>query len=197
MDELKAVIESIVFVSEDPVPRERILALLPDRDGIEIEEAIEALKRDYNAGGRGLLIREVGGGLQIVTRPEYDDIIREYFKVRRKAHLSPQALETLAIVAYEQPISTPEIKEMRGADPSGVMRTLLERKLIRIVGRKEVVGRPFLWATTNQFLVHFGLSSLDDLPKPEEFVSLIEDTRKAQADLPLRENNADTESGEA
>lgn len=182
MSEIKGIIGAIIYVSDEPVRRERLLSLFADRDGIEVETAIEELKREYEEHDRGLLLREVGGGLQITTRPECDSYIREYFQVRRKAQLSPQALETLAIIAYEQPISTPEVRELRGADPGGVLRTLLERKLVRIAGRKEVVGRPFLWVTTNHFLVHFGLASLDDLPKPEEFVDLLESTREPMAD---------------
>lgn len=177
MDDLKAKLEALIFVADGPVPRDRLLQLFHDLDGIVIEEALEALKRECEGDGRGIRLREVGGGFQFFTRPEYDDLIREYLNVRRRSQLSAQALETLAIVAYEQPISTPEIREMRGIDPGYVLRTLLERKLIRIVGRKEVVGRPFIWGTTNSFLVHFGLSSLDDLPKPDEFVSLLDEER--------------------
>ena len=183
MDELKELIEALVFVSDEPLSRNRMLSFFADRDGLEIEEALEALRREYDRSGRGLVLREVGGGFQLTTRPEFDEIIRSYLRARRRAHLSPQALEALAIVAYEQPITTPEIAELRGTDSSGVLRTLLERKLVRIVGRKDVVGRPFLWATTKRFLVHFGLSSLDDLPKPEEFVTLIEETRAAGVDV--------------
>ena len=179
MDDLKAKIEALIFVANEPVPRDRLLQLFSDRDGVEIEEALDTLKRDCENDGRGIRLREVGGGFQFFTRPDCDDIIREYLNVRRRSQLSAQALETLAIVAYEQPISTPEIREMRGIDPGHVLRTLLERKLIRIVGRKDVVGRPFIWGTTNRFLVHFGLSSLDDLPKPGEFVSLLDEERKA------------------
>ncbi len=178
MSELKAAIEALIFIAGEPVRRDQLLNLLPERDGVEIEEAIEELKRDYQLDGRGLFLREVAGGLQLSTRPAYDELIRTYLNIRRRAQLSPQALETLAIIAYEQPISTPEIREMRGADPSGVLRTLLERKMVRIVGRKEVVGRPFLWGTSRNFLVHFGLRSLDELPKPDEFVDLIEASPK-------------------
>ena len=172
---IKAAIEALVFISDEPVTRSRLLSIFENVDGVEIESAIESLKEDYENEGRGLHLREVGGGLQIITSPEHDELIRAYLNIRRRSQLSAQALETLAIIAYEQPISTPEIRELRGADPSGVLRTLLERKLVRIVGRKEVIGRPFLWATTNNFLVHFGLGSLDDLPKPDEFTTLLDD----------------------
>ena len=175
MNDLKGKIEALLFVADEPIGRDRLMNLFSDRDGVEIEEALEALAREYEAEGRGLTLREVGGGFQLFTRPEFDGLIRDFLHAHRQTRLSPQALETLAIVAYEQPISTPEIREMRGSDPGAVLRTLLERKLVRIIGRKDVVGRPFIWATTNSFLVHFGLRSLDDLPKPDEFSSLFDD----------------------
>jgi segregation and condensation protein B len=177
MDDLKAKLEALIFIADEPVTRDRLLQLFTESDGVEIEEALEALRRDCENADRGISLREVAGGFQFFTRPEYDELIRAYLNVRRRSQLSAQALETLAIVAYEQPISTPEIREMRGSEPGHVLRTLLERKLIRIVGRKDVVGRPFVWGTTQQFLLHFGLSSLDDLPKPNEFVGLLDEQR--------------------
>lgn len=169
-------IEALLYVVEEPLQRERLYELFPEAEGIEIEEAIEALKKRYNADCGGLLLRDIAGGVQLTTRPEVDDYIREYLKVKKRSALSRQALETLAIIAYEQPITTPEIREIRGFDPSGTIKTLLQRKLIRISGRKEVIGRPFMYSTTRDFLVHFGLSSLDDLPKPEEFAGLLDET---------------------
>jgi len=174
MSQIKAIIEALLFVADEPLERDALLRLLPGADGVQLEEAISRLKEEYGADGRGVVLREIAGGILISTREQYDDYIRDYYRAPRASHLSQQALETLAIIAYEQPISTPEIRELRGADPGGVLRTLLERKLIKVIGRKEVVGRPFLYATTNSFLMHFGLRSLDDLPKPEEFAALVD-----------------------
>lgn len=175
MSDLKARIEAILFVADEPVSRERLFKLFPEHDGVDIEDALTALKLDFEAPERGLLLREIGGGFQLNTKAEHDDLLRDFLSAHRQNRLSAQALEALAIVAYEQPISTPEIREMRGSDPGSVLRTLLEHKLVRIVGRKEVVGRPFIWGTTKKFLVHFGLRSLDDLPKPNEFVTLLDE----------------------
>jgi segregation and condensation protein B len=173
--DISAAIEALLYVIDEPLTRERLYELFSDVDGEKIEVAIDLLRDRYNQDGGGLLLRDIAGGIQLSTRPEYDDWIREYLKVKKRSQLSRQALETLAIIAYEQPITTPEIKEIRGTDPSGVIRTLLQRKLIRISGRKEVIGRPFMYRTTQEFLVHFGLSELGDLPKPDEFISLLDD----------------------
>lgn len=180
VENLKGIIEALIYVLDEPLKRERLYALLPEAEGAEIEEALAALKREYDEDGRGLEVRELADGILLSTRPEYDEYIREYLKVKRKSQLSRQALETLSIISYEQPITTPEIKEIRGIDPSGVIKTLLQRKLIRISGRKDVIGRPFMYATTDEFLIHFGLKSLDDLPKPEEFVHLIDEQEEHQ-----------------
>ncbi|HZF07351.1 MAG TPA: SMC-Scp complex subunit ScpB [Thermoanaerobaculia bacterium] len=119
--------------------------------------------------GRGIMAEEVAGGVRLVTRPEMVSYLRRFFDVAGGSKLSMAALETLAIVAYRQPITGPEIQELRSVSPVGVVKTLLERRLVRIVGRKEVVGKPFLYGTTREFLVHFGLNSLKDLPPLEEF----------------------------
>jgi segregation and condensation protein B len=179
VENLPAIIEALLYVVDEPLKRERLYSLLPDAEGIAIEEAIEIVRHRFASQDSGLMVREVAGGIQLVTRPEFDPLIREYLSVKRRSQLSRQALETLAIIAYEQPISTPEIKELRGTDPSGVISTLLQRRLIRIAGRKEVIGRPFMYATTDEFLLHFGLRSLDDLPKPEDFDTLLEEADAA------------------
>jgi segregation and condensation protein B len=132
----------------------------------EIERAAE---RERAAGWRGIMVEEVAGGVRLVTRPELVGWLRRFFEVAGGTKLSMAALETLAIVAYRQPITGPEIQELRSVSPVGVLKTLLERRLVRIAGRKEVVGKPFLYATTREFLIHFGLKSLRDLPPLEEF----------------------------
>lgn len=159
----------------EPFQKERLLEVCPEADDELLDEAVGLLNAKYADENSGVMLREIAGGLQLTTRPEQDNYIREYLKIQKRSQLSRQALQTLAIVAYEQPITTPEIREIRGADPSGVIRTLLSRKLIKIAGRKEVIGKPFMYATTKEFLEYFGLNTLDDLPKPDEFVNLIDD----------------------
>jgi segregation and condensation protein B len=172
-DEVRAILEALIFASPQPItPREvgKVLA------GVERERwqaALEELRADYGRDGRGLQLVEVAGGWQITTRPEYNDWVRELLDPRAPTRLSIQALETLAVIAYKQPVTLPEIIELRGVKSGGVLKTLLEKRLIRIVGRKEVVGRPMLYGTTKQFLLHFGLKDLAELPKIEEFAEVL------------------------
>jgi len=138
----------------------------------ELTPPLEELKQDYERPG-GLQLVEVAGGLQIVTRPELHDWVRRLFHERSTQKLTVQALETLAVIAYKQPITALEIGEIRSVNTSGVLTTLLERHLIKIVGRKQVVGRPFLYATTKEFLIRFGLNDLNDLPKVEDMAEAL------------------------
>ena len=177
-EEMEAAIEAVLFVAGEPVSEERLLALFDDvgREGereaarVLAREAIAALRERYAATtGRGLAMEEVAGGLRIVTAPEYHPYLRKFFEAAGGNKLSMAAIETLAIVAYRQPVTSPEIQELRGKQAQAVLKTLLDRRMVRISGRKEVVGRPFLYATTREFLMHFGLRSLSDLPPLEEF----------------------------
>jgi segregation and condensation protein B len=170
--ELKAIIEALIFASPEPVTMKALVKLLDGEPKDEILRAIEALKRDYDRPG-GLQIVEVAGGWQIVTRPELHEWVRRLFHERTTQKLSVAALETLAVIAYKQPITGPEIAEIRGVNTAGVLGTLIERKLIKIVGRKQVVGRPFLYGTTREFLERFGLNDLSDLPKVEDMSDLL------------------------
>src|SRR6266545_42071 len=147
--------------------------VLPAQEIRAIQEALEELKADYARDVRGLQLVEVAGGWQITTRPEYNDWVRELLDPKTPSRLSIQALETLAVVAYKQPVTLPEIIDLRGIKSGGVIKTLLEKRLIRILGRKEVVGRPILYGTTKQFLLHFGLKDLSELPKIEEFAEVL------------------------
>lgn len=171
--EMEAALEAILFVSSEPVPREKLLGLFAE--GEEREAATEALAavlaryQGEEGEGRGVLVEDVAGGVRLATRPEVVGWLRRFFDVSAGNKLSMAALETLAIIAYRQPMTGPEIQELRGVSAVGVLKTLLERRLVRIVGRKEVVGKPFLYGTTREFLVHFGLNSLKDLPPLEEF----------------------------
>ena len=168
--EMEAALEAILFVSSEPVPRTRLLELFDEEDRGQAAEALEAVLARYSSGdGRGVLVEDVAGGVRLATRPEVVTWLRRFFDVSGGTKLSMAALETLAIIAYRQPITGPEIQELRSVNSSGVIKTLLERRLVRIAGRKEVVGKPFLYGTTKEFLVHFGLNSLRDLPPLEEF----------------------------
>lgn len=167
--EMEAAMEAILFVSSEPVPRTKLLELFDAEEREQAAEALEAVLSRYAGDGRGIMVEDVAGGVRLVTRPEMVAWLRRFFDVSGGNKLSMAALETLAIIAYRQPITGPEVQELRSVNPSGVIKTLLERRLVRIVGRKEVVGKPFLYGTTREFLVHFGLNSLRDLPPLEEF----------------------------
>ncbi|HEY0783813.1 MAG TPA: SMC-Scp complex subunit ScpB [Thermoanaerobaculia bacterium] len=168
-EEMEAALEAVLFVSAQPVPRAKLLDLFDPLERPDAEQALEAVLARYKAeAARGVMAEEVAGGVRLVTRPEMGPWLRRFFEVASGNKLSMAALETLAIVAYRQPITGPEIQELRSVSPVGVLKTLLEKRLIRIAGRKEVVGKPFLYATTREFLVHFGLNHLRDLPPLEE-----------------------------
>lgn len=167
--EMEAALEAILFVSSEPVPRTRLLEMFAEEEREQAAEALEAVLARYRGEDRGVMVEDVAGGVRLATRPEVVGWLRRFFDVSGGNKLSMAALETLAIIAYRQPITGPEVQELRSVNSSGVIKNLLERRLIRIVGRKEVVGKPFLYGTTREFLVHFGLNSLKDLPPLEEF----------------------------
>ncbi|MCM2269006.1 MAG: SMC-Scp complex subunit ScpB [Thermoanaerobaculia bacterium] len=168
--EFEAAIEAILFVTGEPVTEERLLAVFEEAERAAAAEALLAVRERYRQdAGHGVFLEEVAGGLRIVTSPELHPYLKKFFEAAGANRLSMAALETLAIVAYRQPITGPEIQDLRGKNPSAALKTLLERRLLRITGRKEVVGRPFLYATTRDFLMHFGLRSLAELPALEEF----------------------------
>ncbi len=168
--EMEAAIEAILFVASEPVPRTRLVELFEDGEHEQAAEALAAVLERYRSSDvHGVMVEEVAGGVRFVTRPEMGTWLRRFFDVAAGNKLSMAALETLAIIAYRQPITGPEIQELRSVSSAAVLKTLLEKRLVRIAGRKEVVGKPFLYATTREFLVHFGLNSLRDLPPLEEF----------------------------
>ena len=167
--DMEAALEAILFVSSHPVPRTKLLELFDEDEREQAAEALEAVLARYSGDYRGVMVEDVAGGVRLATRPEVVSWLRRFFDVSGGNKLSMAALETLAIIAYRQPVTGPEIQELRGVNPAGVIKTLLERRLVRIAGRKEVVGKPFLYGTTREFLVHFGLNSLKDLPPLEEF----------------------------
>ena len=172
-EEVRAILEALIFASPQPITAREVAKVLPGVEKPRWQAALEELRADYARDGRGLQLVDVAGGWQITTRPEYNDWVRELLDPRTPTRLSIQALETLAVIAYKQPVTLPEVIELRGVKSGGVIKTLLEKRLIRIVGRKEVVGRPMLYGTTKQFLLHFGLKDLAELPKIEEFAEVL------------------------
>lgn len=172
-EEVLAIVEALTFVSKEPVTMKELARMFKGMDKAVIEAQLEQLKTLYSAENRGLQFIEVAGGYQITSRPEHNEWVRELLDPKSPARLSTQALETLAVIAYKQPATLPEIIELRGIKSGGVVKTLLERRLIKIVGRKEVVGRPLLYGTTKEFLLQFGLKDLDDLPKIEDFAEIL------------------------
>src|SRR4051794_17046421 len=201
--ELKAILEALIFASPEPLTVKAMFKLLDTEPKEDVQAALAALKEAYEQPG-GLQLVEVAGGYQIVTRPDLHEWVRRLFHERTTQKLTVQALETLAVIAYRQPITAAEITEVRGVNTSGVLNTLLERHLIKIVGRKQVVGRPFMYATTREFLIRFGLNDLSDLPKVEDMAEalgldgpiLIEQTPSEDV-LPLEEPGQDEEPGES
>ena len=167
-DHLKPIVEAIIFASPEPVTPKTLYKLLDGEPREDVDAALAPVRSDYERPG-GLQIVEIAGGYQIVTRPELHEWVRKLFHERTTSKLSVQALETLAVIAYKQPVTAAEIAEIRGVSSSGgVLSTLVDRRLIKTVGRKPVVGRPFMYATTREFLERFGLNDLTDLPKVEE-----------------------------
>jgi segregation and condensation protein B len=183
---LKAQLEAIVYAAETPVTleqvtqlvKESVIAELGAADDAEVKSrvraALEELVADYAAGDHGIEIRQVAGGYRMSTKPEQHDMVRAFAKsLKPPIRLSLPALETLAVIAYKQPVTVPEISEIRGVDSAGVIATLLDRKLITTAGRKAVIGRPILYKTTKEFLLRFGLKDVNDLPSMEEFEKLV------------------------
>ncbi|OGX53083.1 MAG: SMC-Scp complex subunit ScpB [Omnitrophica WOR_2 bacterium RIFOXYB2_FULL_45_11] len=185
----KSAVEALLFISEKPLLLEQIKTALEGLDTPKIREIILGLKNEYENGSRGLRIEEVAGGFRMVTSPDTALVLKKFYKQRDAQRLSTQALETLAIIAYKQPVTRLDIESLRGVNVDGVVKTLLEKNLIRIAGKKDIIGRPFVYGTTRQFLEYFGLKSLDDLPKLEEFTPLEAGCRRQPSDasgvLPL------------
>lgn len=172
-DELRAAIEAILFVSGEPVKFEELTEAFPDQEKEVLEQQINEIESSFAQREGGFILERAAGGFRFATRPDLDPHLRKYFSRKNEGRLSLAALETMAIVAYRQPITVPEINDIRGVNSSGVIRTLLDRKMIKIAGRKNVVGSPFLYRTTREFLLHFGLESIQDLPKLEEFSEIL------------------------
>lgn len=168
-EELKPVIESLLFVADEPLPFKQLCKVLGDVPEEDVKAALDELVADYESRGSGLEVREIAGGWRISTRPQHHEFIRKYLKSRPSARLSLPALETLAVIAYKQPITIPEILDIRGVTSSSAIKTLLEKRLIVTKGRKETVGRPMMYGTSKEFMIQFGLKDLTELPSIEDF----------------------------
>ena len=197
---LKAKLEAIIYAAETPITLDHIVELLNDAaiaEGATEDEvksrvrvALEELIDDYSAAHRGIEIRQIAGGYRMSTKPEQHDVVREFAKsLKPPIRLSLPALETLAVIAYKQPVTVPEISEIRGVDSSGVIATLLDRKLITTAGRKAVIGRPILYKSTKEFLLRFGLKDVSELPSMEEFEKLVAESFQSEM-LPLSDSTA-------
>ena len=200
--EVKAIVEALIFASPEPITPKRLCRLLSEEPKEDVLAAVDALKGDYE-NRPGLQMVEVAGGYQIVTRSELNDWVRRLFHEASTSKLTVAGLETLAVIAYKQPITALEIGEIRGVNASGVLNTLLERHLIKIVGRKPVVGRPFMYATTREFLIRFGLNDLSDLPRVEDMAAalgleapLLVEQAPSEEMLPIEEPGPEAEIDE-
>ncbi len=171
MAEMMAIIEALIFVSEEPLTVKALADVLKEDRGW-IEMAVEELAKEFNARNGGLHLREVAGGWQFATRPEHHEHVRAFLKSRPSAKLSLASLETLAVIAYKQPITVPEILEIRGVQSPSAIKTLLDKRLIKACGRKETIGRPMMYGTSKEFLLQFGLKDLSELPSIEDFEDL-------------------------
>lgn len=169
--EMMAVIESLIFVSEEPLSIRAIAEVIQEDRGW-VEMAVEGLVKEFNERAGGLWLREIAGGWQFATRPEHHEYVRAYLRSRPSAKLSLAALETLAVISYKQPITIPEILEIRGVQSSSAIKTLLDKRLIIVKGRKETIGRPMMYGTSKEFLLQFGLRDLSELPSFEDFEDL-------------------------
>ena len=170
--QLKSAIEAILFVAGNPLSVDRLKGLFEDVEQERIEAQLATLGREYDDRGAGIMLAEVAGGYQLATRPEHAPVIRKFKSVKVSSKLSRPALETLAIVAYKQPITRTEVEAIRGVNIGGIMRNLMERRLVKIVGKKDVPGKPMMYGTTPEFLQYFGMKDLSSLPTLKEFQEL-------------------------
>jgi len=181
---LSALLEAIVYLSKDPVTLDAIHKALPDVDRTELQDKLNEVVERYRTGDHGIEVREVAGGYRFSTKPEHHEILKHFLKSQvPPTRLSLAALETLAVIAHKQPVTIPEIQDIRGVHASGVIKTLLDKKFVATAGRKEVLGRPILYKTTKEFLVHFGLNDIGELPSMEEFEELIRTQAVAEEEI--------------
>lgn len=172
ISELVAVCEALIFVSDEPLPVRSLIKILQE-DSETIEAALEELQREYEERESGLQVREIGGGWQMSTRTEFHEEVRDFLKTRPSAKLSLASLETLAVIAYKQPVTVPEIMEIRGVQSASSIKTLLDKRLITAKGRKDTIGKPMQYGTSKDFMIQFGLKDLSELPSIEDFEDLV------------------------
>jgi segregation and condensation protein B len=213
---LKGKLEAVIYAAEEPVTLDQLTLLLKesiihdgDLAGLEpgaaqaeaksrIRAALQELIADYDSNDRGMEVREVAGGYRMATKPEHHDIVRGFAKsLKPPIRLSLQALETLSVIAYKQPVTGPEIGEIRGVDSSGVLATLIDKKLVTTAGRKQVIGRPILYKTTKEFLLRFGLKDVNELPSMEEFEKVIGNAAQDELFTPVAEAAAAKPAGQS
>lgn len=175
MDKLKQILESLLFVSETPLSAKRAANIVKDTTVEDVQKAFAELHDEINQLNRSFQLVQIAEGFQVVTRPEYHRWAKELYKIISKTRLSKAALEALAIIAYKQPVTRAEVEAIRGVEVSNLIQNLLEKKMIRILGRAETAGRPLLYGTTHEFLIHFGLKDLSDMPKVSEIQELAGD----------------------
>jgi segregation and condensation protein B len=175
IENLKKTLESLLFVSDSPLSSKKVAAFLKDAKVEEVEQAFSALKEEVNNLNRSFQLIQVAEGYQLVTRPEHHRWAKELYKVISKTRLSKASLEALAIIAYKQPVTRAEVEAIRGVEVSNLVQSLMEKRMLRILGRAETPGRPLLYGTTTEFLIHFGLKDLADLPKVSEIQDLTGD----------------------
>ncbi|MBF0478480.1 MAG: SMC-Scp complex subunit ScpB [Candidatus Omnitrophica bacterium] len=193
MAHIKGVIETILFINERPVSINEFKRVLEAVGAKEIKDAVLSLIAEYEQRESGVIIKEIAEGYQMLSNPKYASYARAFYKTRHKEKLSKPALETLAIIAYKQPVTRAEIEVLRGVNSDGVFNHLVDKELIKIVGRKEAPGKPYLYGTNKQFLEYFGLRSLQDLPRLEEFPDLLERAEARQDQLDLESNKVTEE----
>lgn len=180
-DPLKALVEALIFVSQEPLTLERLQAIMENVPAEELRAAVDALIAETGSDGRGIHIIRTGGGWLFATKPVHDRAVRRLLQIERRNRLTSAGLETLAAVAYRQPVTQSEVSAIRGVDSTGALKTLLEKKLIRIVGRKKAPGNPLVYRTSDEFLLYLGLDSLEGLPSEAEIAKILEDERAVES----------------
>lgn len=195
--ELKQAVEALLFASEKPLTIEEIKQAF--EDGVrapQLQTAVDALKEEYESQQRGFRLIEIAGGYQLMTDPRFSDVLKRFYQAREKKKLSQASLETLSVIAYRQPVTRADIEFIRGVNVDGALKTLLEKGLVKMAGRKEVPGRPMLYATTKEFLEHFGLKAVSDLPPLKEFTEKDIAEHLLPPEMKTVQNNVETEGGE-
>lgn len=191
--EIKRIVEALIFASDSPITENRVKNIVEELSISQIQKIVEELNAEYEERQNAFQITRIGGGYQFITRPQFSKYIKKYYKGRSRSRLSRAGLEALAIIAFKQPISRPEIDAIRGVNSDGVVRTLLERNLIYISGRSENIGRPLLYNTSSEFLQYFGINDVSELPKPKEIEDLL---GGAQEELPFVSEELDEKIAE-